>query len=528
MKLRSILIAALLATTAYSQTLYPVSPQSDMTRGGGVFVAANYGTWMSRLVTGTTATGAQTVTVSLPTIAMNDGRSIVPFATNTPLLFGAGSTAETVTPSAVSGCVKNQTVNAVCQITATFTYVHGAGELVQSGSYGLQEAINDATLSGGGTVVTDSQWSGQGGTNALILAATPFPNVNIEDDRGGNQTGWSIQPTTLSLLAAPAVLTATTIASGTATGTWTAADTFFCITYVDQLGGEGPCSATYDVTLTVSVAVNVTAGASPASTGAVGWRLYAGTSYASAYLLPITSANCVLSTSENVIPACAIGAAGVFPTANTTTTQLKPAPTTPLQNVNNVVPQGHTTFGYMPTKNPLPFQTDFGPFPAVGTITAGNYAILGSAQLPAGYLNFIGKTLRISGKITATVTTADTFSLQIVLGWAGGDTAGLGLTVCSAAETDAYAATAVNVPFSCTLTTNAIGATAVGTLQPTTWAQAQITGGTIAGINLDDKLTAAVTALGLFSQDTVYVKFGSIAQAASAAQLLDLHIETVL
>jgi hypothetical protein len=176
----------------------------------------------------------------------------------------------------------------------------------------------------------------------------------------------------------------------------------------------------------------------------------------------------------------------------------------------------------------VPFQTNFGPFPALGTITAGNYAVLGSFQLPAGYLNQIGRVIRISGKISATVTTADTFALNLVLGWAGGDTAGAGVNVCTLAETTTFSATAITMPFSCTITTNAVGTTAVGTLMADGAAFAGTSAGTTPAITLDDTGTAAVASLGLFSQDTISVNFGSIAQAASAAQLLDLHIETIL
>jgi hypothetical protein len=241
------------------------------------------------------------------------------------------------------------------------------------------------------------------------------------------------------------------------------------------------------------------------------------------------TANCTLSTLESVYPACAIGAAAAFPTANTTTTLLKPAPTVPLENVNNQVPQGHTTFAYQPSQAPpVPFQTHFGPFPVASSgITAGNNIVLGTFQLPAGYLNYIGRTVRVSGKITATVTTADTFRVIIGTTWPGGVVAGLPTPVCTAAETATLSATAVNIAFICTMNTNAIGNTAIGSIQTDIRAIAGIASAGIAGIWLTDSNTAAVGSLGLMAQDTFFIKFGSVAQAASSSQLMDLHIETL-
>lgn len=479
---------------------------------------------------GNAATGSQSITVAFGSVTAGDGTVFTPLNINAPIFVGGPTNQEKVTPSAVS-CT-TPTIYDTCTFTATFANTHGRGEQITSATFGLQEAINIQNALGGGQVAIDLSWQLAGGTAAIITAAAPFSNVVIEDNRATPATYWSMQPTTLTLLAAPTTLTATTVASGTATGTWTAADTFFCITYVDALGGEGPCSATYDFTLTASVAVNFTAAAAPASTGAVGWRAYAGSSYALAYLLPITSANCVLTTLETVIPACAIGVAAVFPTANTTTTQLKPAPATPLAAANNPVPQGHTTFAYEPSAGlPVPFQTHFGPFPAMsGGTTAGQVAVLGSMQLPAGYLNQIGRTVRVSGKmIVATAATTTTPSIILKLGWAGGDTAGAGIAVCTMTTTSALGVAATyNLPFSCTMTTNAVGATAIGSLQPDGWADFAVQGGTTAAVAIVDTGTAAIGSLGLFSQNTLYVYFTGATSTTSSLQLMDLHFETLL
>ena len=47
------------------------------------------------------------------------------------------------------------------------------------------------------------------------------------------------------------------------------------------------------------------------------------------------------------------------------------------------------------------------------------------------------------------------------------------------------------------------------------------------GVVANENSVAAVGSLGLFAQNTISVSFGSIAQASSAAQLLELHVETL-
>lgn len=131
----------------------------------GIFDAASYN-YTTYVYSGSTGTGAYTISLYAPTITLADGRQVLPFgftavATENvaipPITIGnpGSTTQETVTPSSVSGCnVQNQGAAAqgLCQITATFTYAHGRGELVTSGDNGWQEAMNDAAANGGGQV----------------------------------------------------------------------------------------------------------------------------------------------------------------------------------------------------------------------------------------------------------------------------------------------------------------------------------------------------------------------------------------
>ena len=473
-----------------------------------------------------TAAGVGTITLNMGNIVTPDGITFMPLSTNAPITIGSGATSETQTPSAVS-CTTPTTYQ-TCQVTANWTNTHGTGDLVSSGTVGLQEAINYAHAQGGGNIDISAQWASLGGTNALIAAATPYSNVIIEDNRATTQTYWGMQPSTATLLAAPTTLTATTV-TWTTTGTWTAADHFLCITYVDALGGEGPCSATYDVTPAATTIANI---ASPAaSAGAVGWRAYAGSAYATAYLLPITSTNCTLTTLESVFPACAIGAAGTWPAIWVNTAIQKPAAATPVAASNNPVKQGHTLFAYFPmASQPIPFQAHYGPFPAMsGGTTAAQAAYLGSFELPTGYLAQLGRTIRITGKINITTDTATTPSILVKLGWAGGTTTGAPVAVCTATSTTAYGSSAVFYhSFSCTMTTTTVAVGATSAIQSNSWAIKVLAGGTAVGTVVGDALAGPSGSLNLALQNTVYIEYIGSTSTTSSLQLMDLHVETLL
>jgi hypothetical protein len=403
---------------------------------------------------------------------------------------------------------------------------------------GLQEAVNATTASGGGTVVIDQAWVRAGGTNAIIASIAPFSNVSIEDRRsvvGQIPTYWSMQPSTLTVIPPPAVQTTSTTAAGgttftaTPVGTWGTSAYYFCITYVDALGGESGCSSSYTQTPgTTAYSLNTI---SPiASAGAVGWRQYGGiTSTPLAYLLPITSANCTLTTLETVMPACAIGSNGVWSAIYVSTTDLSPVAQA-VTTVNNPVPQSHTTFAYQPIGGmPTAFQTNYGPFSTstVASATSGSITILGSFNLPTGFMNVIGRTVRVTGKLLFTAGASSTESIELGVGWAGGLTAGLPITVCNAVSGFVYATqpyTSTN--FSCTMTVNAVGSTAVGSIQPESSFMSGYAAGTLIPIGTETS-NAAIASLGLFSQDTFSVILAPSVAAATTARLLSLHIEVL-
>ena len=480
---------------------------------------------------GNAATGAQTVTLDFGQIQTPDGVPFTPLAINAPVSVGGPSNLETVTPSAVS-CT-TPLIYASCTFTATFSNTHGRGEPVTTGTYGLQEAINYALQStNGGTVVVDKPWALRGGTTSLITAAAPFSQVVIEDTRTGDSF-YSEQPTTINSLAVPTTLTGTTaVFSGT--GTWTNAAQYLCVTYVDALGGEGPCSLTYNQTPSANTSLTITAPA--ASTGAVGWRAYGGASYNATYLLPITTTACTLTTLESIMPACAIGSNGTWAAIFVNTTTLRPNATvsggvlsTPTVNISNPQPAGHTTFGYQPSGTlPEPFQTHYAAFPAYGSLTSGQVAVLGSVNLPAGFLNVIGRTVRFKGKLNlGSTNTATLPTLNLRVDWVGGTTAGVGVTTC-ADEGVALGATKTYLgSFECTLTTNAVGATAVGTVETNGYLTLQASDISANAISYADSNTSTIGSLGLFAQDTVSVLYTSTTNATAAPTLLSLDVEVL-
>lgn len=476
-----------------------------------------------------TAAGVATLLLNTGWTTLGDGTTVFPLATNAPITVSQGSTQETVTPTAVSGCTVYG-IELQCNVTATFTYAHGNGDSIMSGTMGVQEAVNFANANGGGEVVVDGRWGLAGGTNAIIATVSPTANVVLEDNRSQPFKYWSMQPTTLTVLAAPTTLTATNIVFTSATGTWAASSTHFRASCVDGLGGESAGSADYTQTPTLNYTLTVPVPPT-CGTGAVGWRLYAGTtSAATSYLLPITAANCTLTTGENVFPACALTATGTWATTFTTTTNLVPI-ALGVTNSNNPVPQGHTTFAYEPSGSvPVPFQSNFGPFGSgtIASATASAVTPLGSFNLPAGYQNVIGRTVRVTGKINLTAGASSTLGIFIGTTWAGGVTAGLPVTVCNPVSGFVFATAASVVDFSCTMTTNAVGATAVGSIQPESWFLGNTAAGTGSTSPQGVEVSAtAVGSLGLFSQNEYTVYITPLVAADTTVQLMSLHIETL-
>ena len=159
---------------------------------GGRYIAAIYGKWQSQIINGPYLAGAGVITVMPGLVELPDGYVFQPFATTAPLNIGIGAQFETDTPTVVSYAAAPTGFGGpqpAAYLSLTLTYQHGQGDPVTSGTYGLQEAINDAHAQGGGTVVVDTEWYGAGGTSAILAAATVPAGVYIEDTTQGSSSG---------------------------------------------------------------------------------------------------------------------------------------------------------------------------------------------------------------------------------------------------------------------------------------------------------------------------------------------------
>lgn len=127
---------------------------------------------------GTNSSGVGTLTLDYGMVQLRDGRTFNPFGNSAslpPIAVDSGANYEVVTPSAVS-CSTPQIIQ-TCQVTATFSFAHGTGAIVQSGDQGILEAINDASGKGGGAVF----WLIDSGSLTLATGAanTTFGNITV-------------------------------------------------------------------------------------------------------------------------------------------------------------------------------------------------------------------------------------------------------------------------------------------------------------------------------------------------------------
>lgn len=156
-------------------------PQPQPAQAGDIYVASIYGSYTSQVSTGNTSTGSASIKAAPVAVTLANGTVINPFVANTSKTINRGGTyAETVTPT-VANCYAG---SITCTLSATFSNKHASGEAIQSGTFGLQEAINAAQTAGSGTVLVDATFQGPSGS-ALIAASTGSTAVVIQDNRSG-------------------------------------------------------------------------------------------------------------------------------------------------------------------------------------------------------------------------------------------------------------------------------------------------------------------------------------------------------
>jgi hypothetical protein len=528
--LLAICLILALGSVSFSQSL-------NSFRVGEAYSAIAYGKY-SLKSTGTVAAGSATLSVSgsgatdpngscfVDTAGFGGKRFTPLFAGNQLTVIDANS--ETVTLTGASSTLGS------CSFTASFANAHNPGALVVSGSFGLIEAIQDAQRAGGGIVRIGPEWSAAGGTNSTISGVTlVYPGVSIEDVRAGAPQNWNVQ-TGLTTLAAPATLTAATVGFGlnganTTGGTYTGTNTYVvCIAYVDIMGQEGPCSATFSALTAGTGATNQIGFAAPAaSAGAVGYVPYislTGGTYALAYKVPLVSqptvagvapvsnSVCTLTTVETITPACAVanttygqsGSAAIVSALTVNTSPIDPQITT-VSSTTVYTPNagGRTTAVYSPGgrlgANCL--NASFLPFAISAAEATTVPSVLGTINVGPGCMNQVGRTLEICGKATTTASTATIVSIQFQWDAMGQNTAGKGVQIGNLSVTPVAAFSTTKVISFCEqFQTTVAGATATaGSINPiagyiATSGVASAAAGQAAG---SDATTGAVASLNL-------------------------------
>jgi hypothetical protein len=457
--------------------------------------------------TGNPATGAGTITVITGVTETQGGDQQIPIAITTPITVGIGANAETVTPTAVSAAslAGFGPGPLAVTVTATFANLHGPQEPVTSGTYGLQEAINAASANGGGIVVVSAGWYAAGGTAAIVAAATlpTAGNVTVEDTSKGGLTGNTLVFNSPTVVAAPATATSAMVASQAGvTGTWAASTTHVQFTYVTANGGESLPSADYSFTATLNTAIG---GPGPAaSTGAVGYRVYIGTT---AWLAPVTAAN---GTVIQCGPIAAFKIGTPFSIAALTVTGLALVPT-----VSTAFPAGVQSVAGTATVYP--------PFAVTGIVTAGTAKEWGRHTLAAGFLNQVGRTIRL--KLSGYYTPVSTATLILAVNLVS--VAGVTSTVIFTVTTPASSGTtAANINAEITIVTATTGA--AGTVECHGWV---LYGGATATAGLlvaaGDSVQAVSSACDLTKQDFLQVTINSGAANITQSQLRIMTVEVL-
>jgi hypothetical protein len=496
-------ITTLLLATAAAFGQATSNPKFPANANGRV-MADEFGRWYLQSQTGISS-GAQTVTLNGCYVKVGTAyEEVYPIAINTPLLISDGATnSETVTPTAVtqpSLVTGPSTVSAYnCTFTATFANSHlNPGFGVSAADGGLAAAINYALAKGIGVVTVDQ--SSQI-TNANLSANLVYQNAQIEDLRSGQLQYWNPAPLASTILATPTTLTSSTVTqSATPVGSSSWGGTVYaCVAYVDVMGLEGPCSATYNYTSTANDSVTIAAPA--ASTGAVGYTVYlslSGGSYALAYQIPVTTALCTPTAIETVTPACAVTNALYAQTGSNATFTSYPVNTSPLALLATTAstaggpyvgtPGGRTTYGYVPSSHPAPAGM-LSSYPAY-TITAAAATtvpeVVATISVPASALNYPQKTLRICGDATeATAGSTSTITqFQFLLDAPGSNVAGLPLVIGGPQVTSTLVTSNADFWHFCQdLTTTVASASATGaSLQATDGMLSESYGAGVAGV----------------------------------------------
>jgi hypothetical protein len=442
---------------------------------------------------------------------------------------------EIVTPSSVTN------TNASCGFAASLANTH-YGFYVTSGTGGLQEAVNSvsSTAPYKTMIWIDRNWYALANalpsptTPASILAAlTGNANAVVIDNTTQpftfytyNGTGYSGSGTTTAfpnakvssytLISAPTALSTSSTTNGiitTATtgGTIPASSTYrLAATYVDASGGETLISTDSASSATIATgsgtATNTITVTSPAAaTGAVGWRIYmtaASGAAGSGILYTPTCSSTATIANQSVFPpatVCPIGAS-VTITAVVTGTATEPA-------IGTAYPRLTGSSGSWP------------PFTALGTVASTATGTLALVNIPAGYLNVLGRSLEacFNGNAVTNATTG-TLTIKGTISSIPGVTTITPFSVVSGTTTGS-----ATVPFNgcVTITTAATGTS--GTLEVHGWVGYGLAGTAVASVT-QDNIYAVSSTLDLTKQDQIAITLTPTTTGITAGQIRQLSI----
>lgn len=497
---------------------------------GGLYLASAYAYGINKTAPallvqgGPNTTGSASLTLVFGSLVLVDGTVLNPLNTNAPIWVGGDSAMELVTPTSISN--STPLVNGTTTVTANFTFVHGNGDQIRSGTVGLQEALNAAAAAGGGVILIDAAWYKLGGTAAILDAAVVPDNVGIWDNStGGPFEAVALVPTTTTPLAAPSALTTATSANGMITGNTTggtigASGAYrLGVTYVDAYGGETTLStdtaSTSVVTVSSGSTNSITVSSPAALAGAVGYRVYmtaaSGASLSEiAYPIGNAAITGTAASAANVaaLPAFAIGTPVIINAIITGTAKV------PAQATGQVV---------QAVDVPNPSYTAYLPFTALGTIAAAATGTVGQVNFPAGFFNALGRTVRFKGMYYATTNgTAGTITTELILASIFGVTSITPFTAASASI--AASVLTINFEFDITMTTTATGAT--GTLECHGTVDYNIAGTAVGSVAMDSIIAASST-LDLTKQNTLSVAHLNTTVGTTVSQLRLFTVEVL-
>lgn len=529
-KLISLCFGSIVALVLAATAAVPAFAQGSQVYPQKQYYAADYGQWQ---IKGQTANSYSFQPGTLCLVPSPVSGSFFPFNTNAPVLVAdsTASNSEVLTPASTTN------TNALCSVALTAINSHFSFNLM-SGTAGLQETLNQ--ISSGNVysaiVYLDRSWwqaagsilstvtgqsiiaSATGSAAATLIDTTTAPWTTYNWDgahyqrngstaNGFNQRQSSVTNLTVPTAISTAAATNGLLTTGTTGGTVPASSTYrMGFTYVDASGGETTLSVDSASTATLATgtgATNTLSVTSPAAqVGAVGYRVYLTAASGASLSEILYSPTCTATTLQTVLAGvCAIG---------------QPATITAIVTGTATVPVVNTAYARLGG-----YSNSYLPFPALGTQATTVVGDLATMNLPAGYMNSLGKSVELCGNGYATTnSTPGTLTLATTLASLVGTTSITPFTAVSGTTT---ASATVPFNFCETFTTSATGAT--GTLEAHGWVTYGLAG-TAPGTQSQDIIIVASATVDLTKQDQLAITIKPTTTGTTAAQLRQLNVYT--